>query len=162
MKKLTISIDHKHIKPKSIHDSDTVEQFSESYMYLACIHFINTVKTTASLRWHSPMLDDISACKTWIKVNEGMIKMYKAEVLAKLPIMQHFMFGSLIHFEGGHDQTEDMEDDCGHIHENKSPVAGEDGVFALGQEYPDCCGIPVPSAIAAAALKSKPRPLPFD
>ncbi|KAG2230664.1 hypothetical protein INT48_008005 [Thamnidium elegans] len=118
------------------------------------------IKTTASLRWHSPMLDDISACKTWIKVNEGMVKMYKAEVLAKLPIMQHFMFGSLIHFEGGHDQTEDMEDDCGHIHENKKQT--EDSVFALGQEYPDCCGIPVPSAIAAAALKSKPRPLPFD
>ena len=27
------------------------------------------------------MLDDISAVKTWAKVNEGMIKMYKAEVL---------------------------------------------------------------------------------
>lgn len=112
------------------------------------------------------MLDDISACKTWIKVNEGMIKMYKAEVMSKLPIMQHFMFGSIIHFEGGHAQTEDMEDECGHIHDNKThaPVgaAGTDGVFALGQEYPDCCGIPVPSAIAAAALKSKPRPLPFD
>ncbi|KAG2211967.1 hypothetical protein INT47_004654 [Mucor saturninus] len=156
------SHDHKHIKPKSIHDSETVEVFSEQYMYLACIHFINTVKTTASLRWHSPMLDDISACKTWIKVNEGMIKMYKAEVLAKLPIMQHFMFGSLIHFEGGHAQSDDLEDDCGHIHEAKPKVVGEDGVFALGQEYPDCCGIPVPSAIAAAALKSKPRPLPFD
>ncbi|GAN04515.1 phosphotyrosyl phosphatase activator [Mucor ambiguus] len=161
-------LDHKHIKPKSIHDVDTVEQFSKSYMYLACIHFINTVKTTASLRWHSPMLDDISACKTWVKVNQGMIKMYKAEVLSKLPIMQHFMFGSLIHFEGGHPQSEELEDECGHIHDTKPASTGPDGgVFALGQEYPDCCGIPVPSAIAAAALKgkegaSKPRPLPFD
>jgi serine/threonine-protein phosphatase 2A activator len=146
-------LDHKYIKPKSIHDVDTVEQFSKSYMYLACIHFINTVKTTASLRWHSPMLDDISACKTWIKVNEGMVKMYKAEVLSKLPIMQHFMFGSIIHFEGGQAQVEDLEDDCGHIHE----------VVNTTQEYPECCGIPVPSAIAvAAASKSKPRPLPFD
>lgn len=124
-------------------------------MYLACIHFINTVKTTASLRWHSPMLDDISACKTWIKVNEGMIKMYKAEVLSKLPIMQHFMFGSIIHFEGGQAQTEDLEDDCGHIHEIPDNSS---------QEYPECCGIPVPSAIAVAAAssKSKARPLPFD
>jgi serine/threonine-protein phosphatase 2A activator len=131
-------------------------------MYLACIHFINTVKTTASLRWHSPMLDDISACKSWHKVNQGMIKMYKAEVLGKLPIMQHFMFGSLIHFEGGADQAESHEDDCGHVH-----VQPQDSVFAKGQEYPDCCGIPVPSAIAAAALaqregKQKSRPIPFD
>lgn len=148
-------LNHKYIKPRSIHDVDTVEQFSSSYMYLACIHFINTVKTTASLRWHSPMLDDISACKTWIKVNEGMIKMYKAEVLSKLPIMQHFMFGSLIHFEGGQALTEDLEDDCGHIHEVPANTT---------QEYPECCGIPVPSAIAAAAAasKSKARPLPFD
>ncbi|CEP18277.1 hypothetical protein [Parasitella parasitica] len=161
-------LDHKYIKPKSIRDVDTVDAFSKSYMYLACIHFINTVKPTASLRWHSPMLDDISACKTWAKVNQGMIKMYKAEVLSKLPIMQHFMFGSLIHFEGGHPQSEGLEDECGHIHEKKSSLSEpDDNVFALGQEYPDCCGIPVPSAIAAAALKnlngsSKPRPLPFD
>lgn len=148
-------IDHKYIRPKSIHDQDTVEEFSKSYMYLACIQFINQVKTSASLRWHSPMLDDISACKTWIKVNQGMIKMYKAEVLGKLPIMQHFMFGSLINFEGGVDNAEEEEDECGHNHHQDT--------FAKGQEYPDCCGIPVPSAIAAAASRSRSqRPIPFD
>ncbi|KAI9477711.1 MAG: Phosphotyrosyl phosphatase activator [Benjaminiella poitrasii] len=157
-------LDHKYIKPKSIHDRDIVEEFSKSYMYLACIKFINTVKTTASLRWHSPMLDDISACKTWTKVNQGMIKMYKAEVLSKLPIMQHFMFGSLINFQGGRPLTEEMEDECGHVHAH---VPEKKDVYALGQEYPDCCGIPIPSAIAAAALRNnegshKPRPIPFD
>ncbi|KAI8099522.1 Phosphotyrosyl phosphate activator protein-domain-containing protein, partial [Halteromyces radiatus] len=160
--------DHKYIKPKSIHDHEVVDEFSKDYMYLACIKFINTVKTTASLRWHSPMLDDISACRVWSKVNQGMIKMYKAEVLGKLPIMQHFMFGSLIHFEGGIEQATTMHDDCGHVH-NKTAVVGDgnkEDVFALGQEYPDCCGIPVPSAIAAAGLKNRDkmtaRPIPFD
>ncbi|KAJ1651822.1 Serine/threonine-protein phosphatase 2A activator 2 [Dispira simplex] len=89
---------HKYIKPKSIHTQETVQEFAKDYMYLACIQFINKVKT-ASLRWHSPMLDDISGVKSWDKVNSGMLKMYRAEVLGKLPIMQHFMFGTLIPFE---------------------------------------------------------------
>lgn len=55
-----VSIGHKHLRPKSIHDPEIVEAFAKDYMYFACIEFINSVKT-ASLRWHSPMLDDISA-----------------------------------------------------------------------------------------------------
>ncbi|GAB5590628.1 Serine/threonine-protein phosphatase 2A activator 2 [Umbelopsis nana] len=152
-------IDHKYIRPKSIHDLDIVEQFSKSYMYLGCIDLINSVKTTASLRWHSPMLDDISAAKSWAKVNAGMIKMYKAEVLNKLPIMQHFMFGSLIKFEGG-SHIQDDDDGCGHHHHH--PVKGDGDVYAMGQEHPDCCGIPIPSAIAAAAASQNRRPIPFD
>ncbi|ORX43726.1 Phosphotyrosyl phosphatase activator [Hesseltinella vesiculosa] len=147
--------DHKYIKPKSIHNHEIVNEFAKDYMYLACIKFINEVKTSASLRWHSPMLDDISACKLWAKVNQGMIKMYKAEVMSKLPIMQHFLFGTLIHFEGGSARAEDMHGDCGHVHI-------QENVFALGQEHPDCCGIPVPSAIAANASSNSPRRIPFD
>ena len=62
---LTSPLGHKYIRPKSIHDPDTTEEFSKHYMYLACIQFINSVKT-ASLRWHSPMLDDISAVRPFL------------------------------------------------------------------------------------------------
>ncbi|KAJ3316170.1 Serine/threonine-protein phosphatase 2A activator 2 [Blyttiomyces sp. JEL0837] len=128
--------DHKYFKPKCIHDKDVVEEFSKDYMYLSCIKLINSVKT-ASLRWHSPMIDDISGVKLWSKVNSGMDKMYRAEVLGKLPIMQHFLFGSLLAFEASGPIPGD-DDEMAHVH-------------ALGQAVPECCFIRVPSSIAVAA-----------
>ncbi|XP_038983658.1 serine/threonine-protein phosphatase 2A activator-like, partial [Phoenix dactylifera] len=91
-------IDHKYMKPKSIHNQDIPDNFSHEYMYLACVAFVKKVKKGVFAE-HSPMLDDISAVPRWSKVNSGMLKMYKAEVLEKVPIMQHFLFGSLIKWD---------------------------------------------------------------
>lgn len=141
-------VPHRHLRPKSIHDDEILDEFAKDYMYLSCIRFINSIKT-ASLRWHSPMLDDISSVKTWSKVNEGMLKMYKAEVLSKLPIAQHIFFGSLIAFPPAKEGEEEEEeraavDAHGHIHgEGEGQAAG----------WGDCCGIPIPSAFAAAQEK---------
>ncbi|KAJ1843819.1 Serine/threonine-protein phosphatase 2A activator 2 [Coemansia sp. RSA 2708] len=157
---------HKHLKPKSIHNAEILDEFSKDYMYLECVRFVNSIKT-GSLRWHSPMLDDISAAKSWEKVNLGLFKMFRAEVIGKLPIMQHFMFGSLIQFTGSGSEA-DAADSCDH------GCGDHNHVYAFGQEFPDCCGIKVPSAAAAAAAAAqaddganKPRnvftrPIPFD
>ncbi|KAF8965796.1 hypothetical protein BDZ97DRAFT_1811064 [Flammula alnicola] len=148
---------HKYIRPKSIHDPEIVEEYSQYYMYFACIAFINSIKT-ASLRWHSPMLDDISAVKTWDKVNSGMIKMYLAEVLGKLPVIQHFLFGSIL-----------TQDDAHRGHAHAHPDLGGAGQREVG--WGDCCGIAVPSVFAAARAEKEPgvqlagpgiRPVPFD
>ncbi|KAL1410122.1 Serine/threonine-protein phosphatase 2A activator 2 [Vanrija albida] len=163
---------HKHLRPKAIHDAEILEAFGQEYMYLSCISFINSIKT-ASLRWHSPMLDDISAVKTWDKVNEGMRKMYAAEVLGKLPVMQHALFGSLLPFP-----TPDEDPELKRALEEE----GEPEVDAHGHVHEkgwamDCCGIPVPSAFGAAAeagggaapappvpftQRSGIKPIPFD
>lgn len=48
---------------------------------------------------HSPMLHSITNVIHWEKVNGGMMKMYKGEVIGKFPVMQHFYFGALIDWE---------------------------------------------------------------
>ncbi|GAA6018781.1 hypothetical protein JCM11491_003445 [Sporobolomyces phaffii] len=158
---------HKYLRPKAIHDPDILEEFSKDYMYLAYVRYINSIKT-ASLRWHSPMLDDISGVKTWDKVNSGMLKMYQAEVLAKLPVAQHFLFGRLLPYpdtpelETHHSEADVHVDEHGHLH-----VRGE-------AKFGDCCGIAIPSAFAAAEAERKRaagggiagnsaiKPIPFD
>lgn len=140
---------HKYLRPSSIHDGEIVDMYHGKYLYFGCIKFINTVKTTASLRWHSPLIDDISAVKRWAKVNEGMIKMYDAEVLGKLPIMQHYMFGNLIPAPEGVSPPPEPGSEELHVHNT----------------WADCCGIPVPSAIAASEKQNVTKlrsVIPFD
>lgn len=95
-------------------------------------------------------VDSLDQVKTWDKVNSGMLKMYKAEVLAKLPVAQHFLFGPLLPFPDqavdSHMQCEDgvHVDDLGHVH-------------VQGEGFGDCCGIPIPSVFAAAQAERKKR-----
>lgn len=102
-------VNHAHLKPKSFLNLDIVKSYGCSdyscasnsspppskYMFLGCIAFINEMKT-GPFHEHSPMLYDISAVTSWTKVNKGLVKMFIAEVLEKVPIMQHFEFGNLL------------------------------------------------------------------
>ncbi|KAG6535679.1 hypothetical protein ZIOFF_000702 [Zingiber officinale] len=88
-------IDHKYMKPNSIHNDDILDYFSTDYMYLACVAFVKKVKKGVFAE-HSFMLDGISGAASWKKVNIGMLRLYKGEVLEQVSIMKHFLFGSLI------------------------------------------------------------------
>ncbi|XP_022201830.1 serine/threonine-protein phosphatase 2A activator isoform X1 [Nilaparvata lugens] len=90
-------IDHPRIEPRSFVQPDIVESFYKDYMFLGCIKFINQVKK-GPFAEHSNQLWNISAVGYWSKVNQGLIKMYKAEVLSKFPVIQHVLFGSLLPF----------------------------------------------------------------
>jgi len=89
---------HPHIKPTSIRNKDIYVTYGDKYMYLGMIRFINEVKTGPFFE-HSQILDSIANTIHWEKINLGMMKMYKAEILGKFPVMQHFFFGSIISFK---------------------------------------------------------------
>ena len=70
------------------------------FSHLVCVRALSRLSRPdiklASFAEHSPMLNDITAVKTWDKVNSGLLKMYRAEVLAKFAVVQHFIYSSLL------------------------------------------------------------------
>jgi len=162
---------HPYIRPLSIHSNLILDEEGNDYMYLDQVRFVESVKNVKGLRWHSPMLDDISAAKGWEKVEAGMRRMFVAEVLGKLPVMQHFLFGSLVPAVEGMSKEEEV----GVPSEEEETEGGEvvvmqDGMKHVHQNtgWGDCCGIKVPSSIGAAQEMRKRtgqdglRRVPFD
>ena len=163
---------HPFIRPLSIHQNLMLEEYGDEYLYLGQVKFVNSVKNVEGLRWHSPMLDDISSAKSWSKVEAGMRRMFVVEVLKKLPVMQHFLFGSLIPAV----ESMSTEEEYGVPSEDEETEGGEvvvmvDGMRHVHQmnSWGDCCGIKVPSSVAAAQEMKKRmgggeglRRIPFD
>lgn len=127
------------------------------------------------------MIDDISAVKTWDKVNQGLLKMYQAEVLNKLPVIQHFLFGDILPYNGPLPPSQPTNTGSEGVRVILNAQGKEISVrphdhdhdHAVGTGWANCCGIPVPSAFAAAAAQEKKepgyalggpgiRPVPFD
>ncbi|XP_011136657.1 serine/threonine-protein phosphatase 2A activator isoform X1 [Harpegnathos saltator] len=86
---------HPRIEPRHFIDQGIIQSYSKKYMFLGCIEFISKVKI-GPFAEHSNQLWNVSAVSSWSKVNSGLIKMYKAEVLSKFPVIQHVFFGSLL------------------------------------------------------------------
>ncbi|EGX92016.1 phosphotyrosyl phosphatase activator [Cordyceps militaris CM01] len=151
---------HPYITPRAIHHDLTLEEAAGDYLYLGQVAFVNSTKTVKGLRWHSPMLDDISSARSWTKIDGGMRRMFVAEILGKLPVMQHFLFGSLVPAADGMSAA-DPDATAGGEHEGH-------GHSHDGKTWDDCCGIKVPSSIAAAQEMKKMggsdslRRIPFD
>eukprot|EP00762_Andalucia_godoyi_P006921 ANDGO_08300.mRNA.1 putative serine/threonine-protein phosphatase 2A activator 1 len=85
------------IQPQDVMNELTVKQYAGSYLYVCCVDIIRQIKR-GPFGEHSPMLHSISQVPSWEKTFQGMVKMYRAEVLLKFPVIQHFLFGNTLSF----------------------------------------------------------------
>ncbi len=87
------------ITPSEAIGQAAASRHASEYLYLQAIDHIYSVKRAGHFGEHSPLLYDISGLPTWERINEGLLRMYGAEVLSKLPIMQHLLFGRLLSWD---------------------------------------------------------------
>ena len=160
---------HPYIRPLSIHNDLVLEEEGDEYMYLGMVRWTMSTKSVKGLKWTQPMLDDISGAKSWTKVEQGMRRMFVKEVLGKLPIMQHFLFGSMIPVADGMGRDQETEEPDGEVaNEPCRSYEGGPGHVHRDDVWGDCCGIKIPSTVAAAQEAKKHgangglRRVPFD
>ncbi|KAI4137596.1 MAG: hypothetical protein LQ341_005078 [Variospora aurantia] len=162
---------HPYIRPLSIHNELVLEEEGDDYLYLSMVRETMASKSVKGLKWTQPMLDDISGAKNWDKVEQGMRRMFVKEVLGKLPVMQHFLFGELVPAAEGMSR----EGEAGVKPEAEESEGGEVAVDEDGARHVhrddawgDCCGIKIPSTVAANQEARKKgeedglRRIPFD
>eukprot|EP00038_Savillea_parva_P027642 m.60807 g.60807 ORF g.60807 m.60807 type:complete len:362 (-) comp7977_c0_seq1:97-1182(-) len=83
------------LTPADITSEAAVRDQADAYLFFAALSHIRTVKR-GPFHEHSRYLYDMSAVPSWTKINSGLLKMFDAEVLFKVPVIQHFLFGSLL------------------------------------------------------------------
>ncbi|XP_037082099.1 serine/threonine-protein phosphatase 2A activator-like [Pollicipes pollicipes] len=88
-------IGHPRVTPKAIASEDMALALAKDYLLFAGVEYILKVKT-GPFAEHSNQLWNISAVPHWTKVNSGLLKMYRGEVLCKHPVIQHCRFGSIL------------------------------------------------------------------
>jgi len=82
--------------PSDIHVGQHLNSGEDKgFMYFQCIRYIKSLKKGVPFFESSPMLDDISHLANWSKVSSGLLRLYEGEVLNKMPVVQHFIFGNI-------------------------------------------------------------------
>ncbi|GAA5934681.1 hypothetical protein JCM3775_002027 [Rhodotorula graminis] len=148
-------VGHPTLGPSSILSPSTLATHAPTSLFLSSIQHIHTLKR-GPFAEHSPLLDQIATTvPSFAKVAKGLWDMYRAEVLAKVPVVQHCRFGDValrwVDRDGG--------DELPSSGDGREEDAGDDGLER--DEAGLAQGItPAPWAATSGALDGGVRPLP--
>lgn len=89
----------------AVYKESIVREYADRFLYIDAVRQVLQVKRGAPFHETSPMLYDITAVPTWQRIHAGLVRMYRAEVLGKYPVIQHFLFGETLQWPGGDDSS---------------------------------------------------------
>eukprot|EP01035_Chromulina_nebulosa_P017903 gene17903-23522_t len=119
--------DQAEINPSSVNSLEILKEYKNDNFYMEGIYFIRTIKSSAPFSETSPMLYDISGIGEWSRVAMTLIKVFQGEVLFKLPVMQHVLFGKLLNV--------DVNNHCGKYYFEQNYFSHADSpIFGKPQE----------------------------
>ncbi|GAA5841883.1 hypothetical protein JCM9279_003142 [Rhodotorula babjevae] len=88
-------VGHLTLRPSSILSPSTLSAHAPTSLFLSSIQHIHTLKR-GPFAEHSPLLHQIATTvPSFAKVAKGLWDMYRHEVLAKVPVVQHCRFGDV-------------------------------------------------------------------
>lgn len=102
-------IDHSEITPANVIDREVSKAHKDQYIYCRWIDYLYTVKR-GPFAEHSRMLYSLRNLPHFTKLNGGMMKMYRGEVMDRFLVVQHFRFGSVLKWEGPKEEEEEQNE----------------------------------------------------
>ena len=91
-------IDHPEVVPSNVIDPIVAKAHKDEYIYCRWIDYIHRVKR-GNFAEHSRMLYSLRNLPHFVKLNAGMMKMYRGEVMDRFLVVQHFRFGTVLKWE---------------------------------------------------------------
>lgn len=91
-------IDHSEVTPANVIDPIVAKAHKDEYIYCRWIDYLYQVKK-GSFAEHSRMLYSLRNLPHFVKLNGGMIKLYRGEIMDRFLVVQHFRCGSLLRWD---------------------------------------------------------------
>eukprot|EP00924_Labyrinthula_sp_SR-Ha-C_P014586 augustus_masked-scaffold_34-processed-gene-2.30-mRNA-1 protein AED:0.31 eAED:0.33 QI:0/-1/0/1/-1/1/1/0/606 len=122
--------------PRNILSRTDVETFASEFMFFEAVNHILKLKT-GDLAIHSPILTSLAKFSSWSDLRDGLLYMFKGEVLGKFPVAQHIYFGKVL-FADWPEESEQVtkpKSPFDLAEENKSVVEGYPGATDVVSRY---------------------------
>ena len=88
-------IDHPVVTPQNVVYLDISREYQNENSYCKWIEIIRKVKV-GDFETCARGISTLTSVPSFEKISQGLIKMYKGEIMNKFPVVQHFRFGKIL------------------------------------------------------------------